>query len=79
MEQKHWRGSKFIVAYMIEDDYDTTAYQTLLSHIHSDGIEIYGKGIHGRHNDNTEAVVSWFTSQLDKVLREDFKEGQNAE
>ena len=78
-DETDWRGSKFIVAYMIEDDYDTTAYQTLLSHIHSDGIEIYGKGIHGRHNDNTEAVVSWFTSQLDKVLREDFKEGQNAE
>lgn len=78
-DETDWRESKFIVAYMIEDDYDTTAYQTLLSHIHSDGIEIYGKGIHGRHNDNTEAIVSWFTSQLDKVLREDFKEGQNAE
>ena len=57
---------------MIEDDYDTNAYQTLLSHLQSEGVQVYGKGIHGRHNDNTYAIVNWFVNQYEKVLKEDF-------
>ena len=67
-----WSRSKFIVAYMIEDDYDATAYKTLISHLWSGGVQLYGKGIHGRHNDDTGAIVSWFFSQYRKVLHEDF-------
>lgn len=67
-----WGGSKFIVAYMIEDDYDPDAYNMLLSHLWSSGVQVYGKGIHGRHNDNTPAIVNWFSSQYKKVLNEDF-------
>lgn len=67
-----WRKSRFIVAYMIEDDYDSTAYDTLISHLRSDGVQVYGKGIHGRHNDATGAIVGWFSGQFDKVLSEDF-------
>lgn len=67
-----WGGSKFIVSYMIEDDYDSTAYDTLISHLKEDGVQVYGKGIHGRHNDATGAIVSWFSSQFEKVLYEDF-------
>ncbi len=57
---------------MIEDDYDADAYQTLLSHLRSAGAEAYGKGIHGRHNDNTGAIVNWFVMQYKKILHEDF-------
>ena len=67
-----WSNSKFIVAYMIEDDYDRTSYMDLISHLHSDGAQLYGKGLHGRHNDATSGIVSWFVSQYKKVLREDF-------
>lgn len=67
-----WRDSKFAVAYMIEDDYDTDAYATMLSHLGSEGVQAYGKGLHGRHNDNTTGIVSWFLSQYKKILREDF-------
>lgn len=67
-----WGKSKFVVAYMIEDDYDPTAYDMLLSHLWSSGVQVYGKGIHGRHNDNTPAIVKWFTSQYKKILYEDF-------
>ena len=35
-------------------------------------IQIYGKGIHGRHNDNTYEIVRWYTSQLKKILRDDY-------
>lgn len=67
-----WENSKFAVSYMLEDDYDTNAYQTLLSHLHAAGVQVYGKGIHGRHNDKTSAVVSWFKTQYKKILQEDF-------
>ncbi len=67
-----WGKSKFIVSYMMEDDYDSHAYDTLISHLDSEGVQVYGKGIRGRHNDNTAAIVNWFSSQYKKVLREDF-------
>ena len=36
--------TKFIVSYMFEDDYDDTAYETLLSELNSAGVQVYGKG-----------------------------------
>ena len=50
---------------MIEDDYDPDAYETLLSHLQSGGVQAYGKGLHGR-------IISWFLGQYNKILREDF-------
>ena len=67
-----WSKTKFIVAYMLEDDYDTDGYATLLEHLQSGGVQVYGKGIHGRHNDHTSTVIQWFTSQYRRVLEEDF-------
>jgi accessory secretory protein Asp2 len=67
-----WQDTRIIVSYMIEDDYDDQAYPDLLEHLHSSGVQIYGKGLHGRHNDNSSGIVSWFTSQYEKILREDF-------
>ncbi len=67
-----WGDSKFIISYMLEDDYDMDAYHKLLSHLKSEGVQIYGKGIHGRHNDNTNAIVNWFVTQYRKILQEDF-------
>lgn len=71
-DQADWSHSKFITSYMIEDDYDGTAYNELLSHVHDDGVQVYGKGVHGRHNDDTRTVVGWFVSQYHRVLTEDF-------
>lgn len=71
-DKTDWGSTKFAISYMIEDDYDTNAYQTLLSHLQSAGAEAYGKGIHGRHNDNTAAIVNWFVTQYKKILYEDF-------
>ena len=58
---------------MIEDDYDRDAYESLLFHLRSGGVQVYGKGIHGRHNDNSAGIVNWFSSQLKQILREDFQ------
>lgn len=64
--------TKLIASYMIEDDYDTHAYTELLSHLKTSGVQIYGKGIHGRHNDATGEIVNWFRYQYKKILFEDF-------
>ena len=64
--------SKFVVSYMIEDDYDSTAYQKLISNMPSEGVQVYGKGIHGRHNDATGPIASWFKSQYEQILVNDF-------
>lgn len=67
-----WDSTKFIMSYMIEDDYDATAHDKLISHLKSEGAQLYSKGIHGRHNDETGAIVGWFFTQYQKVLEEDF-------
>lgn len=68
----YWRDTRFIVSYMIEDDYDSDVYEMLLSHLRADGVQVYGKGVHGRHNDRTAEIVNWFVSQYEKILKEDF-------
>ena len=67
-----WKNTKVIAAYMLEDDYEADAYHMLVSHINNSGLQIYGKGIHGRHNDESGAVIEWFKNQYQKVLLEDF-------
>lgn len=67
-----WENSKFVVAYMIEDDYDSKAYNRLISHVKTNGVQVYGKGIHGRHNDESFAINAWFRGQYNKILQEDF-------
>ena len=67
-----WGKSKFVVAYMIEDDYDRNSYSHLISHLKTDGVQVYGKGIHGRHNDATAAIGGWFKTQYEQILMNDF-------
>lgn len=74
-DKTDWSQTKFIVSYMLEDDYDMTAYNRLISHIDDVGVEIIGKGIHGRHNDDTYGIVAWFKNQYDGILKSDFKRG----
>jgi len=71
-DQADFGETKFVVAYMYEDDYDRKAYETLLSHMNSDGVQVYGKGLHGRHNDNTGGIVQWFLGQFRNILRNDY-------
>ncbi|MBO6128218.1 MAG: accessory Sec system protein Asp2 [Pseudobutyrivibrio sp.] len=64
--------TKIIVSYMFEDDYDTTAYNKLLTELNSAGVQVYGKGLHGRHNDNSAGIAAWFKGQYNRVLKEDY-------
>lgn len=72
-ELTDWSSTKFVVAYMIEDDYDAKAYSEMISRLNGAGATIYGKGIHGRHNDNTGGIVNWFVGQFEEVLSKDYQ------
>lgn len=74
-DKTDWSQTKFIVSYMLEDDYDMTAYNHLISHIDDIGVEIIGKGVHGRHNDDTYSIVAWFKNQYEGILKSDFGRG----
>lgn len=67
-----WDDTSFIIMHMYEDDYDNQAYNGLISHIDSDNACVYGIGLHGRHNDNTNGIVRWFKRQYADVLERDF-------
>ena len=71
-DRTDWSGTRFAVAYMIEDDLDGNAYEYLQSHIKDAGARIYGKGLHGRHNDNTSGIVGWFVNQYREIIWNDF-------
>ncbi len=71
-DQADWSQTKFIVAYMIEDDYDNQGYQNLIQHLSSGDAQLFGKGLHGRHNDDTFGIVQWFKNQYTDLLRQDF-------
>lgn len=73
-DRTNWSETRFAVAYMIEDDLDRNAYENLQSHLKDAGVRIYGKGLHGRHNDNTPGIVNWFVSQYREIIRIDFDE-----
>ncbi|MGN1383321.1 MAG: accessory Sec system protein Asp2 [Eubacterium sp.] len=70
-DQTDWTGESFIAAYMLEDDYDKDAYQELITHIGS-GARVIGKGLHGRHNDDTSGIVNWFIRQYYRVLQDGY-------
>lgn len=69
---KQFGKTKFAVAYMLEDDFDQTAYQKMLDNIGGRDAFIYGKGIHGRHTDEKKSVRNWFSNQFSRMIQEDF-------
>ena len=71
-EEADWSETKFIISYLYEDDYDPDGYQSILKHLSSSGVQVYGKGNHGRHTDNSASVMAWFKSRYTKLLEEDF-------
>lgn len=75
VRETDWSQTKFAVSYMYEDDYDGDAYRELLSGLTEKGVRIIGKGLHGRHNDDTPGIVGWFLERFREILREDFYRG----
>lgn len=75
-DRTEWDGTQIAASYMIEDDYDGTAYGKLQSHLKGTKVRIYGRGLHGRHNDNTSGIVSWFVKQYHRIIEDHFDNTQ---
>ncbi|GKQ42751.1 accessory Sec system protein Asp2 [Companilactobacillus sp. RD055328] len=65
-------NTEFNIAYMKNDDYDATAYHDLLDVLSMSDSNVISKGVLGRHNDNTSAIVDWFNAQYKRILRKDY-------
>ncbi len=65
--------TKFAIAYMKEDDYDTTAFEKLVRSSRVTGATILGRGYSGRHLDGTDATTNWFIKQYKDILKKDFE------
>ncbi len=74
LAQADLKKTLFAVGYMKEDDYDPTAYMDLERFLEERGTMLYGKGLTGRHNDNTNGIVGWFLQQYREIIRRDFEE-----
>lgn len=72
-----WSDTKLIVSYMLEDDYDRCAYEQMVESLSTGSASIYGRGLHGRHNDNTGGIVQWFASEYKRLLQDDFAQFQS--
>lgn len=68
-DKANFSKTNFAIAYMIEDDYDINAYKQLQEHLNDSGVTIYGKGIHGRHNDATREIIKWFLDQFEMLRK----------
>lgn len=67
--------TQFVMAYMQDDDYDDTAYGEIIEHLAHKEARVIGKGIPGRHNDNSEAINEWFYNHYRRILEEYFQRG----
>lgn len=72
--------TKFIMAYMCQDDYDGRAYSTLEEELENrnDKVSLISKGFEGRHNDDTQGVVGWFFNQYIALLMNSFERKFNS-
>ena len=71
----NFEQTQFLIAYMKDDDYDDQAYGQLLEHLLGKNAYVIGKGIPGRHNDNSLAINQWFRNHYQRILEENFYRG----
>lgn len=83
LDQRFWSAfdkakfeeTQFVIAYMQDDDYDDKAYGQILEHLVETKSHVIGKGIAGRHNDNSPAINQWFINHYRRILDENFNRG----
>lgn len=71
-QAREWEETLLAVAYMKQDDYDSTAYYQLLEASSLQDTRIFGRGWLGRHNDESALVISWFVRQYQRLLKDYF-------
>lgn len=73
---ERWNGdpgfgdTKILMSYMEQDDYDNSAYYTLLNSQTGKPTTVIARGYQGRHNDDSASIVTWFVNQYRRVIDE---------
>lgn len=69
-----FENTTFAISYMKEDDYDQTAFQELFRTLKHrfPNVKLLYKGLTGRHNDDTNGIVTWFLDQYHNLLHTGF-------
>lgn len=76
--QADFKATQFVMSYMLNDDYDDKAYFDILENLSDVATAtVIGKGIPGRHNDNSQAVNQWFFNHYIRILKENFERKNN--
>ncbi|PRI12082.1 accessory Sec system protein Asp2 [Leucobacter massiliensis] len=79
-----WHGepgfgdTRILLTYMQDDDYDDTAYVTLLASQTGKPTTVIARGYPGRHDDDSASIVTWFSNQYRRVISE-YQEGRDAD
>ena len=72
-ERADFDQTLFAIAYMEQDDYDTTAYYDVLERLADSRAQVRSKGFVGRHNDDSAGIFDWFYKQYQLILQDKFK------
>jgi accessory secretory protein Asp2 len=70
----NFQETQFMIAYMMEDDIDGTAFSKLSEALskRSSQTKVLSKGLVGRHNDDTPGIVAWFLRHYQSVYENEF-------
>lgn len=70
--QGDFSKTTFAIAYMKDDDYDSSAFAKVLDSTRSGSANVLGRGWAGRHGDGGNGPTDWFLRQYYHILKEDF-------
>lgn len=71
-EQEDVSRVTFGISYMEDDDYDLYAYDELLKVLSKQHAKVMGRGIAGRHNDDSPTITNWFVNFYNMILQSKF-------
>lgn len=71
-EQGDFSKTTFVVAYMKDDDYDSTAFSKMVEKTKYSTATVIGRGWSGRHGDGGSGPTMWFLRQYYNILKDDF-------
>lgn len=67
-----WQGKTLALAYMQDDDYDPKAFSAILEALEDQEVHLISFSRPGRHNDQSQALVTWFTQVFEDILAQNF-------
>ena len=77
LKNSNLSNTTFAIAYMRDDDYDATAFQSLSPVLSQQRAHVMSRGVTGRHNDDSPTITSWFVNFYNIILKDQFGRDSN--